>query len=153
MFCPRCRAEYREGFLKCVECNIDLVSELPPEPESAPEPEQNVEYNNLVNIETYCDVKEAEFAKGLLSANGIYGVVKGDEEGGYEAPLSGVSSVQLLVKGEGAWEATKFLDEIKKSNNALEPTPRENTIKKIAIGVLCLVGLFLIICIFINLSF
>jgi hypothetical protein len=32
MFCPQCRAEYREGFYICRDCGVTLVSELPPEP-------------------------------------------------------------------------------------------------------------------------
>lgn len=33
MFCPRCRAEYREGFTVCADCHIPLVDELPAEEE------------------------------------------------------------------------------------------------------------------------
>jgi hypothetical protein len=29
MFCPVCKAEYREGFARCADCDVDLVSELP----------------------------------------------------------------------------------------------------------------------------
>ena len=29
MFCPECRAEYRPGFTHCVNCDVDLVAELP----------------------------------------------------------------------------------------------------------------------------
>jgi len=28
MFCPQCKSEYREGFYRCTDCNIDLVSQL-----------------------------------------------------------------------------------------------------------------------------
>ena len=28
MYCPKCRAEYREGFLECTDCDIDLVEKL-----------------------------------------------------------------------------------------------------------------------------
>jgi hypothetical protein len=28
MFCPKCRAEYREGFLECSDCDVDLVEKL-----------------------------------------------------------------------------------------------------------------------------
>jgi hypothetical protein len=28
MICPRCKAEYREGFTHCVDCDVDLVREL-----------------------------------------------------------------------------------------------------------------------------
>ncbi len=143
MFCPKCKAEYREGFYKCADCKIDLVWELPPEPELPPESEQYVEYINLVNFETYSDRQEAEFAKGLLSANGIYAVVQGDKDPGYDAAF--VSGVQLLVKKEDVWEAKKILSEINRPNNTLEPTPSKNTIKMIAIGVLCLLPLMLIL--------
>ncbi len=30
MFCPNCRAEYREGFSRCSDCGIELVEVLPP---------------------------------------------------------------------------------------------------------------------------
>ena len=33
MYCPICRAEYREGFLECTDCDVDLVEELEPKPE------------------------------------------------------------------------------------------------------------------------
>jgi len=33
MYCPVCRAEYREGFFECTDCDVDLVEEL----ESLPE--------------------------------------------------------------------------------------------------------------------
>jgi hypothetical protein len=29
MFCPVCKAEYREGFRRCADCDVDLVEELP----------------------------------------------------------------------------------------------------------------------------
>src|SRR6266699_2261436 len=28
MFCPECRAEYRAGFTRCSDCDVDLVQEL-----------------------------------------------------------------------------------------------------------------------------
>jgi hypothetical protein len=29
MICPECKAEYRAGFTHCVDCDVDLVAELP----------------------------------------------------------------------------------------------------------------------------
>jgi len=29
MFCPVCKAEYREGFRRCADCDVELVYELP----------------------------------------------------------------------------------------------------------------------------
>jgi hypothetical protein len=30
MICPQCKAEYRQGFTRCVDCDVDLVHETPP---------------------------------------------------------------------------------------------------------------------------
>lgn len=37
MFCPQCRVEYRPGFTRCTDCDVDLVEALPQEPEQAGE--------------------------------------------------------------------------------------------------------------------
>src|SRR5260370_11896133 len=29
MFCPQCKAEYRQGFTRCADCDVDLVCEPP----------------------------------------------------------------------------------------------------------------------------
>jgi hypothetical protein len=30
VYCPDCRAEYRAGFVRCADCGVELVEELPP---------------------------------------------------------------------------------------------------------------------------
>jgi hypothetical protein len=37
MICPQCRAEYREGFNRCADCEVALVNTLPAEPAQHPE--------------------------------------------------------------------------------------------------------------------
>lgn len=40
MYCPQCRAEYREGFTRCSDCQVELVEVLPAlEPGSSVYPE------------------------------------------------------------------------------------------------------------------
>jgi hypothetical protein len=107
MFCPKCKAEYREGFYRCADCEIDLVDELPPEAKQLPE--QPIEYLDLVNIETYYNRHEAELAKGFLSVNGINAVVFGDDCGGVRPGLSFSRGVQLLVKEEDVEKAKEIL--------------------------------------------
>jgi hypothetical protein len=43
MFCPRCCAEYREGFARCSDCEVDLLDGLParsPRDSNVPENER-----------------------------------------------------------------------------------------------------------------
>jgi hypothetical protein len=67
MFCPQCKAEYRGGFTRCSDCDVDLVDQLPVEPR------HDVE---LVVIRTFPSVIEAELAKNALGAAGIEAVLK-----------------------------------------------------------------------------
>ena len=30
MYCPQCKAEYRQGFTRCADCDVDLLHEAPP---------------------------------------------------------------------------------------------------------------------------
>ena len=103
MFCPKCKAEYREGFSRCADCDIDLVLEI------SPEPEPSVEYIDFIKIMTFSSRHEAELAKGLLSVNGINAVVFGDDYGGIQPALSFSTGVQLMVKEEDVEEATRIL--------------------------------------------
>ena len=103
MFCPKCKAEYREGFSRCADCGIDLVPEL------SPEPEPSVEYIDFIKIITYSSRHEAELAKGFLSVNGIDAVVFGDDYGGLQPGLSFSTGVQLLVKEEDIEKAKRIL--------------------------------------------
>lgn len=37
MFCPQCKAEYRQGFTRCADCDVDLVYALPTTPSDSAE--------------------------------------------------------------------------------------------------------------------
>jgi hypothetical protein len=41
MYCPKCRAEYREGFTRCSDCGLELVAVLPPPNLQSPELAEN----------------------------------------------------------------------------------------------------------------
>ena len=63
MFCPKCRTEYREGYSKCVDCSIDLIDELPEEPEP-----EFIEYEEVMGTYNPADVA---FIKSLLDSENI----------------------------------------------------------------------------------
>lgn len=47
MFCPECQAEYRQGFTRCADCDVDLVYALPPEPSPASSVQDTKEWDRL----------------------------------------------------------------------------------------------------------
>jgi hypothetical protein len=101
MFCPKCKAEYREGFIKCADCGIDLVPELPPEPRE--------EYVDLVSIRTYSDKNEAELARGFLRSNGVNAVLSADDCAGFYPSLSLLVGIRLLVDKKDVETAESIL--------------------------------------------
>ena len=105
MFCPNCKAEYREGFSRCADCAVDLIPEL------SPEPEPMEEYVELINIKTFSSRHEAELAKGFLEAHEIDAVVSGDDYGGIQPGLSFSTGVRLSVKDEDVEEAKRIFRE------------------------------------------
>lgn len=63
MFCPNCRAEYRQGFENCDDCDVALVEELPPEAET-----EFVDYDEVL---TTFNPAEIALMKSLLESEDI----------------------------------------------------------------------------------
>jgi hypothetical protein len=101
MFCPECSAEYRAGYTRCSDCDVPLVSALPPE-------EREMDHGaETVAVFVTREIFEAETVKELLEANDIEVFVSGDS-----SPLPGVSSeVRLIVSAEQADEANRIIEE------------------------------------------
>jgi hypothetical protein len=108
MFCPKCKAEYREGFSRCASCDLDLVPNLPAEPEPS---ETHAAYLDLTRVKTYWNRHEAELEKSYLSANGINAVICGDDCGGTRPALSFARGVHLLVKNDDVEKAKNILND------------------------------------------
>jgi hypothetical protein len=65
MYCPQCRAEYRDGFTECSDCHVPLSAGTPP-----PEPAGHPALGLVVVLETNDGIQLA-LAKGLLEGAGI----------------------------------------------------------------------------------
>lgn len=62
--CPSCRSEYRAGFSRCADCDVDLVDTLAAAPPPAPAPD---EWSPIF----VGDTATAEILRGTLEAAGI----------------------------------------------------------------------------------
>ena len=103
MFCPKCRAEYREGFSRCSDCDIPLVPELEPEPDDRP---VFVEYEEVLSTFNPFDIA---MIKSLLDAEGILYFFQG-EQFSYVRPLA--DPVRLMVAQEDVESAREILKDL-----------------------------------------
>lgn len=91
MFCPECKAEYREGIRECADCGVALVDSLPA---------QDVHPDlKLVAVFETADPALLPVAKSVLEAEGIPFFVQGDEAMGL-LPV-GRFATGLTQKGQG----------------------------------------------------
>ena len=104
MYCPKCRAEYRELFYVCSDCHIDLVDNIPP----VPEPEF-VNFNEILATYNPADIV---FLKSLLESEGIQYFFKG-EHFMYMRPLA--DPVRLMVRDDQVEEVIELIKDVKLS--------------------------------------
>ncbi|HTF56741.1 MAG TPA: PrsW family glutamic-type intramembrane protease, partial [Planctomycetota bacterium] len=64
-WCPKCREEFRQGFDRCVDCDVGLVGELPPEPTRP-----MATYISRVTVYQTTQPSEAILVTSLLEGNG-----------------------------------------------------------------------------------
>jgi hypothetical protein len=122
-YCPKCRAEYREGFTECADCGVALVGELPPEDE--------MDYSDLVTVMLIANEAELMCAESLLQDAGIRYFARGEgiqdlfglgRIGVGFSPL--VGPVELQVLPDEAVKAREILEEVERLRN-LEVLPEE----------------------------
>ncbi len=104
MFCPNCRAEYREGFTVCADCNIDLVDALPKE--------KKPEFIDFKEVLTTYNPGDVAFIKSLLESEGIQYFFKG-ESFMYVQPLA--DPVRLMIRTDQVEEAVELLKNVQLS--------------------------------------
>lgn len=91
MFCPKCKAEYREGIYECADCGVALVESLP-----AKDVHPDVE---LIAVFETADPALLPVVKSVLEAAEIPFFVQGDEAMGL-LPV-GRFATGLTQKGQG----------------------------------------------------
>src|SRR5262245_56520608 len=110
MFCPQCRAEYREGFVKCSDCDIPLVDQLPlARHVTDHQVGSETDHWELVVLRTFPTVVEADLAKSALDSVGIDSMVRSDNEGGQSPGLAFSRGVELLVRANDVAAANDML--------------------------------------------
>lgn len=98
-YCPECRSEYRPGFTRCADCDVELVDRLP----AAPSPEKW--------SEVFCGgFVQADAVRGTLEAAGLETVAPDEYTSnlGWYAP-SAIGMARILVREEDRVQALEIL--------------------------------------------
>ena len=76
-FCPKCKHEYRPGFVRCKDCDVDLVEAL-----SETDEQLNRGKLGLVMLASFPDPMKAQMFQELLESNGIDSMLQSDFSAG-----------------------------------------------------------------------
>lgn len=117
MFCHTCGFEYEEGITRCGKCNVDLVAE--------PLPRNSNVYRDVVLLDSFTNVVEANLAKGTLESEGIEAYLLGDDMVAANWLLmNAIGGLRLMVGSGDENRAKEILQEYRAVKEA---SIRENT--------------------------
>ena len=74
MFCPKCKAEYKEGVKECGDCEVPLVAALPEKPKRAKQEDKDIDFVNVVRTFVPTDIALIE---SILDDAGIEYYIQG----------------------------------------------------------------------------
>lgn len=74
MFCPNCRGEFREGFIVCSKCGVDLVETLPENTTESSKKERSMtEFEQILILDVEKPLKIGGLV--LIAVNLLYNIV------------------------------------------------------------------------------
>ena len=95
LFCPRCHCEYRPGFTRCIDCDIELVESLL---EGKSDEAERGELE-LVDLGSFPNPMEAQMIQELLENNGIVSILQSDFNAG-AGPFTASPNALLVKKAD-----------------------------------------------------
>jgi hypothetical protein len=98
VYCPKCKTEYVQGILVCVDCGIALIPELAAEPSH---PLDAAEYEEVL---TDLNASDVALIKSLLNSESIEHYIEGE--------FSPYGIHRLMVLKEQAVEAQEILKDL-----------------------------------------
>jgi hypothetical protein len=138
-YCPNCGAEYRPGFTRCHDCDVELVDELPVDvPEGESEDFDPDVVPRLVEVFAASRV-EAELVRSALAGHGIPAVLAGEGySSAYPLTVGALGEGRVLVpeeRGQEALEVIGTLEEEEPEPEVLAAPPSLDLTWLIAIAV------------------
>lgn len=103
-FCPKCRAEYREGINRCEECDLDLVDKVTTENSV-----YDISEAKMVELRVFMVAAEAEMIQEMLEQHEIRSLLQGEAASGGLFPTP-ATPIYLLVDERDLEKAQEILD-------------------------------------------
>ena len=122
-WCPKCKAEYREGFTECATCHVPLVDVLPEEDEAAEAQEEAaVSLENPIAVYTAQTRVNAEMIRDMLRESGVNAVMRQvlTQHAGAVTGRRAQYMIEVLVEAEDTARARALIDETKQALEAEE---------------------------------
>ena len=104
MFCPQCKSEFIEGIRRCPDCKVDLVAELPPEPDP-----EFVDYAEILATYNPADIA---FLKSFLESEGITFFFKGEN---FQHVRPWADPARLMVRTDQVERVLELIKDLKLS--------------------------------------
>lgn len=108
MFCPICKSEYREGFTKCADCQVDLVEKI----EEDEEVDQDGEIDpdiKFVEVLRTSDISDIAIIKSILDGQGFHYFINGD----LMLNIRPLDDARLMVAEDEAESVYELLKDVK----------------------------------------
>jgi hypothetical protein len=105
-YCPECGAEYRAGFTRCHDCQVELVDE-PPELTAADVTELD-EGGPLVEVFAASHI-EADIVRAALEDNGIQAVIAKGGTAAYPLTVGEMGEGRVLVPEQDGQAALEII--------------------------------------------
>ena len=107
MYCPNCKAEYRQGYTRCADCDVELVEELPEEASGGSS--YSFDPDDFSLLDPVCILVEAreldaEIALSVLRAHGLRAYLARPTEA-YR-----IAETRVMVHPDDADEAMQLLE-------------------------------------------
>jgi hypothetical protein len=117
MFCPRCETEYRPGFARCPDCDVELVPSLPsPDVEETSTGVQR--RGDQVMVYASPNPVVGHLIAGVLANEGIQYTAYGGSDPAY--PIPSLSEFTILVAVEDAGRARRLIEAAERGEFAVD---------------------------------
>ena len=104
MFCPECKSEFIAGIAICPECQINLIGELPPEPEP-----EFVDYDEILATYNPADIS---LLKSILDSEGITYFFKGEN---FQHVRPWADPARLMIRKDQVEKVVDLIKDLKLS--------------------------------------